>query len=210
MFKPENLRLVCSKSGKMHGFQTEDMFDRCFFPFASDDISIVMLDSWTGFIKTDLLDVEIKYGREVQITTIPPGATSVAQPLDVGWNYYLKEMQRKMTEKIILSELAFPVYIRDNIVKLMSIIFNQLCSPRFTEMVKYAWFKSGYLKERPGYFQNPSSFVLDSVFTTCAKSGCVKHSFMRCAWCTENLCFTHVFKTTEFHLCKNYVPLTNK
>jgi len=207
MFKPKNLRLVCSKSGKMHGFQTEDMFDHCFLPFAADDISVVMLDSWTGFIKTDLLDVEVKYGKEVEICTIPPGATAVAQPLDVGWNYYLKEMQRKMTEKIILAELDFPVYIRDNIVKLTSIVFHQLCSPRFTEMVKYAWFKAGYLKERPGYFQNPSSFVLDSVFKICEKSGCNKHSFMRCAWCAQYLCFTHIFKSTDFHLCDNYVPL---
>jgi len=37
--------------------------------------------------------------------------------------------------------------IRNNIIKLQSLVHNQLSSPRYKDFLKYSWYKSGYIKE---------------------------------------------------------------
>jgi len=205
LFRPPNLHIICSKSGKQHAFQVEDMLDACFFPEIQSGAHL-LLDQWTGFKKLDTEDLEVKWGKEVELAGIPAGCTSLIQPLDVSWNFYFKEMQRKLTEKIIIEDIDFKVSDRNNTIKLVSFVFHQMGSPRYENLVKYAWYKSGYTTERPGYFANPSSFALSCTYRICESTNCKNSSFLRCSWCAKHLCFHHLFLAC-FHLCSNFVEI---
>ncbi|XP_076235658.1 uncharacterized protein LOC143180031 [Calliopsis andreniformis] len=43
-------------------------------------------------------------------------------------------------------------------MKLQSLTHNQLSSPRFHNMFKHSWFKSGYLENRPDRYENPVDY----------------------------------------------------
>ncbi|KYN38130.1 hypothetical protein ALC56_07530 [Trachymyrmex septentrionalis] len=62
----------------------------------------------------------------------------------------------------IISDLT-----RNNIIKLQSLIHNQLSSPRYHNLIKYSWFKSDYINQRPEKFENPVEFSFDKNSTTC-------------------------------------------
>ncbi len=45
---------------------------------------------------------------------------------------------------VILDDIQINLHHRDNIVKLQSLILNQLQSPKFKDWIKYSWQKAGY------------------------------------------------------------------
>ena len=92
---------------------------------------------------------------------------------------------------------------RNNIIKMQSLVHNQLSSPRFHNTFKYSWFKSGYLTDRPPEFHNPVEFC----FNTTTDPVCSYQDnigIITCGWCKQQLCLNHYF--TEYHYCKNYKP----
>ncbi|EZA58475.1 hypothetical protein X777_01174, partial [Ooceraea biroi] len=74
-----------------------------------------------------------------------------------------------------------------------------LSSPRFHNLFKYAWFKSGYIEERPPHFENPQ-FKIELCFSgkdiqeipRC--SICGAPSIIRCSWCKKYFCMQHFFE----------------
>lgn len=94
------------------------------------------------------------------------------------------------------------LHLRNNIIKLQSLVHNQFSSPRYINFFKYSWFKSGYIDKRPDTFENPVDFSYgDSCKTHCDL--CRNIAIIRCSWCKKSLCFKHFFE--EYHYCKNYV-----
>ena len=66
--------------------------------------------------------------------------TIIRRFLDNGKNY-LKKLSRKITDKITLHKINLSIYQRDNIIKMQSLIHNQLSSPRYKNL--FSWYKSG-------------------------------------------------------------------
>jgi hypothetical protein len=84
-----------------------------------------------------------------------------------------------------------------------SLIHNQLSSPSFHGMIKYSWFKSGYITENPGKFQNVIQVCFKFSERVCFQD-CSQYSegvFIICSWCKFPLCFTHILK--NYHYCSN-------
>ena len=67
---------------------------------------------------------------------------------------------------------------RNNIIKLHWLIHNQLSSPRFGKMIKYSWYKSGYLSEHPGKFENTNDICFTLNEQTC---------YQDCSQCSEGV-----------------------
>ncbi|KYN31568.1 hypothetical protein ALC56_14066 [Trachymyrmex septentrionalis] len=98
----------------------------------------------------------------------------------------------KMTSdhfKMWLEEAYFPnsgsnnvlfIDSRNNLIKLQSLIHNQLSSPRYHNLFKYSWFKSGYTNERPEEFKNPVKFSFDKS-STCDIKGCNNIAVVKCS-----------------------------
>ena len=84
-------------------------------------------------------------GKNVIPMIIPKGTTGKVQPLDVYGFCIWKTYVRHFSDSVILLDYDLNLHIRNNIMKLQSLVHNQLII--FT---KYSWFKSGYVGEKPG------------------------------------------------------------
>lgn len=162
--------------------------------------SVLLLDSWSGHcsdIEKDFTD------KEVDIKKIPGGTTGKIQPLDVYGFRIWKNFVRHFSDTVILLNYDINLHLRNNIIKLQSLVHNQLSSPRYIDLFKYSWYKSGYIDGRPDEFENPVSFSFgDSCETNCEIEGCKNVAIIRCGWCKKSLCFKHFFD--DYHYCKRY------
>ena len=88
---------------------------------------------------------------------------------------------------------------RNNVIKLQCLIHNQLSSPKYHDVFAYAWYKSGYIIEKPNQFENPVDFAFSQqdFIHPPRCSICGNYAIIRCAWCNQYLCFQHFFE--EFH-----------
>lgn len=59
---------------------------------------------------------------------------------------------------VILHNLDINLSQRNNVLELQSLVFDQFSSPRYKNLFQYSWFKSGYISDRPGSFDNPVKF----------------------------------------------------
>lgn len=199
LFSPKNVKIEASSSGKLTSQIFKDWFVNVFLPNTNSE-SMLLLDSWTGHCP-EALKQGMPANKLVNILTIPKKTTGIIQPLDVYGFRFWKGMAKSFSDLVILSGYDVELRLRNNIIKLQSIIHNQLCAPRFQNLFKYAWFKSGYINERPEKTDHPVSFVFvrqsATVMPTCVN--CETLADFRCSWCTQHFCFQHFFIEFHFH-----------
>ena len=130
----------------------------------------------------------------IVIKRIPKHATGLIQPLDVLCFWQYKALARKVSDLILLGNVDFPLYVRNNIILFQSLLFSTITSPRFKEMFKEGWYKAGYIDTHPAKYQTPVEYCFPMEIHTCAQEDCSRLYFIRCSWCTEYFCFEHFFK----------------
>ena len=201
LFRPVNIYLEASKSGKLTSQHFQTWFSEVYLPNTGSK-SMLLLDSWTGHCPSQLEQL-IPQDKEVQFFTIPKKTTGIIQPLDVYGFRIWKNFVRVFSDNVILLEQNVNLHSRNEVIKLQSLTHNQLSSPRFKDLFKYAWFKSGYVETRPNEFVNPVDFCYFRSEKHVPKcSICGMAAFMRCAWCGKYFCFKHFYE--EYHYCTNY------
>lgn len=139
---------------------------------------------------------------QVMIVQIPPGATGLVQPLDVYAFRIWKNYIRHVEDFIILNNIDLSLSQRNNALKLVALTHDQLKSPRYVSMFRYAWFKAGLLTERPEKFVNPVVFAFRDNDILC--DTCEGIRMARCSWCKKALCVKHFY--VDVHMCEKYVP----
>ncbi|EFN80191.1 hypothetical protein EAI_10381, partial [Harpegnathos saltator] len=135
LFKSENVLVKASNSGKLTSSLVRSWFQEVFLP-ASNEKSILLLDSWTVTATKEYLKIE----------TIPAGTTGRIQSLDVFFFRPWKNFLRHFSDTVILYKYNINLHLRNNIIKIQSLIHNQSSPPRFSNLISYAWYKSGYLE----------------------------------------------------------------
>jgi hypothetical protein len=203
LFKPENVHLLASASGKMGKKEMIVYWQDVFFPVVAGQNVTMLLDSWPSFKDRQAIDSVKPVDVSLDILTIPPGGTPIAQPLDVYGFRVWKQFGRKIQDYVVLKQHDVVLYQRNNIIKLQSLIYHQLRSERFNGMFKYAWHKSGYIDEKPA-FVSPLDFCFDVLKAGLDCDYCEEKRFLTCSWCKQNICFAHFF--TSFHVCNVYDP----
>ena len=125
--------------------------------------------------------------------------TGMIQPLDVYGFRIWKNFVRKFSDLVLLFNYDVQLNARNNVIKLQSLIHNQLSSPKYHDVFAYAWYKSGYIVEKPNQFENPVDFAFSQqdFIHPPRCSICGNYAIIRCAWCNQYLCFQHFFE--EFH-----------
>ena len=199
IFKATNIKIIPSTSGKVTKEILKNWFKEIYFPNVPDR-SLLFVDSWSTYKDAKIIKDSTPDKKHVQIRFIPPGTTKYVQPLDVMFFRQWKNFARKITDKIILHEIDINIYQRNNIIKMQSLIHNQFSSPRYKNLIKYAWHKSGYIN-RPEKFDDPTtfSFNLFDEIISCKFTKCMDVGFMKCSWCCKILCFNHFF--VQYHFC---------
>jgi hypothetical protein len=100
---------------------------------------------------------------------------------------------------MLLDQYDFKLHDRNNIIKMHSLIYNQLQAPIFEPMIRYSWYVCGYVTERAGKFLNANEILFDFSITTCDVSFCQNGSFIKCSHCREVLCFHCFFIAFHTH-----------
>lgn len=200
LFKAPNIYLEASKSGKLSSELLQTWIQDVFLPNCGET-AVLLLDSWTGQCEHTVRQV-IPKEKNFRLMTIPKGTTGQIQPLDVFGFRFWKNFVRKISDGVILFGSNINLHERNNIIKLQSITHNQLSSPRFKNVFKYAWYRSGYLNEEIPRFENPVTYCFQIVEDPICEI-CENIAIIKCAWCKTLLCLMHLF--IEYHYCSRYV-----
>jgi len=197
---PENIYLVCSKSGKLDKGIMKRWLNDCVSPIASNHERIVLIyDSWTGQTDSSLYDNVPNLAKRFQI---PAKTTSFTQPLDVYFFRQYKVLRRKLADRVQLDGLEINLHSRDNVIKMHSLIYNQLQSALFQPMLKYSWYACKYTNERAGRFLNVNELLFDMSCLDCDEISCQEFAFIRCSHCRSHLCIKHFFVSFHYHQFK--------
>jgi len=192
-----------STSGKLTSDLAAQWYKDIYLPIVNKQ-SILCLDSWTGQTRKKFDSVNTN-GKDVKILTIPAGTTGMIQPLDVYGFRFWKNFVKHFSDSIILYNYDVNLHLRNNVLKIQSLTHNQFSSPRFINLFKYSWYKSGYISEKPPKCETPVTYCFKNCDTTCEY--CDDNAFFRCAWCTNFMCFKHFFdpkNENSPHYCKNH------
>lgn len=193
---PSNIMSYASGSANMKKEDQKIMLTNVFWPSVStlyEEPMLLLLDSWSANTDEVLIKSTIPESiSEFEWHLIPPGCTGLIQPLDVYFFRPYKAFVKFVTDAIIATE-EFNIWHRDNFIRLQSFTHYQFSSPMFRNMIKYAWYKSGYLDEEPEPFRTPMQYCCDTVGSeVCSSDQCSAFSFMRCAHCNNTFCLNHL------------------
>lgn len=173
-----------------------------YFPNVGKE-SVLLIDSWSGHCPSALL--EVPSNKKISIEIIPEGSSGNIQPLDVFGFRVWKNFVKHFSDNVMLMDEDLNLHLRNNIIKLQSLTHNQFSSPRYRNLFRYAWYKSGYVTDKPDKFENPVQFGFgDSCDTQCEIEGCNNIAIIRCSWCKKSLCLKHFFE--DYHYCSTYNP----
>jgi len=202
IFKENNIFVMASTSGKLTSHHFEIWIKEVFFPNVEPK-SVLLLDSWTGQCPDIIQRNKPDFIDNINLLTIPAGATGKIQPLDVFGFRLWKNFVRHFSDTIMLLDLDVKLHSRNNILKLQSLTHNQFSSSRFRNLFKYVWYKSDYLEKKPEEFDTPVDFCFKTnLKPTC--DICGEIAVISCAWCKKSLCINHFFH--DHHLCNRYQP----
>ena len=87
------------------------------------------------------------------------------------------------------------------IMKLHSVIYNQLPAEAYKQMLRYKWQNAGYDIGEP--VDNFTSLI-DMKFSTniiqCSVMACDHLAFLNCEFCSHSYCFEHFIESPHLHL----------
>lgn len=187
-----NLHVYWSKSGLMASEIAKQWMEEVFLNIVEDD-SVLIIDAWNGY--NQMMDMQQIKNKKLKIIQLPPGTTSVLQPADVYFNRPFKDFIRKVCTKIRWQHNDFIISQRSNLLSILDMIWYHCKAPRFTNFLKYAWFRAGYTEEHPPEFDTPAQFCLNfNGYVKCEEDNCINFCFLRCAYCGIHFCFHHVLQ----------------
>jgi len=196
---PNNLVVVCSKSGKLTKEHVKTWLKDCLSPHMTQK-SLLLTDSWSGQTDDFLKDSILPEKREfLESITIPAGTTGICQPLDVYFFRQYKGFVRRIYDEIMLEFEEVQVYNRLFFFLIHSLVHNQLTAEIFRPMLQYAWFKSGYSVPDPGKFKNVNEVCFNKKEISANCVNCENLAFMECAHCNKLLCLKHFLEKVCFH-----------
>jgi hypothetical protein len=198
LFQPSNVVITCSKSGKLTSSLVRYWCEKCLAP-AVDKKCLLLSDSYSG--QNDPKIYQNIPSKSIQRIMIPKNTTCDIQPLDRYFNRQMKIFIKRLYHHVALEQIDINLWERNNIIKLISLVHNQLSSPTFNKMIQYSWYCSGYSKVNPSPFQNVLEvcFPRTASIEQCGKKTCIETSFITCAICSKKLCFDHFFVEYHFH-----------
>jgi hypothetical protein len=137
--KFKNIQITCSKTGKMNNNLinewSKSLIDYCsqIKQNSQQKLNVLLLlDSFSGHWNTGFHVSNSDSTVEIHREKIPPGTTGGAQPIDTYFNHDLKYFSKTFTERLMIDEIEIDIKDRSTIIRMFSLLWNQLSSPEFT------------------------------------------------------------------------------
>ncbi|ULU02073.1 hypothetical protein L5515_004805 [Caenorhabditis briggsae] len=158
------------------------------------------LNSWNSWKDTAAIDSVTPSSHKLKLLTIPAGCTGRIQPCAVGIFGSFKKVVKTLTNYAQLTNSNYKFQTRDETLKLLSLVWRQLCSPKLEKWARYAWVAAGYDVPRPASFETPAQLLFPrGVAGDCTMHGCSSTSFVKCLYCEKLFCFEHF--VIDHHNC---------
>ncbi len=126
---------------------------------------------------------------------IPKNITCDIQPLERYFNRQMKIFIKRLYHHVAIEQIDINLWERNNIIKLISLVHNQLSSPAFKKMIQYSWFCSGSTNFNPSPFQNVLQVCFPQIASIeqCQEKNVLKQSSLTVLFVQKKLCFQHFF-----------------
>ncbi len=197
----KNVNVCCSKSGKMSNRLINEWIVCLTDEFENIDCPtkvLLLLDSYKAHWNKNFDSSYDNWKFIIDKKRIPKETTSIAQPLDTYFNHELKFFVRKFNDRIRLDEIDINIKNRVTIIKLFSLIWDQISSIKFNNMIRYAWKSSEYIHEN-FEFKGVREICFESDSNDCDITDCDDCFFICCSHCHKNLCLNHFFHSYHVH-----------
>ena len=169
-------------SGKLTTSLAEYWTDNCFLPLLGAKRSLLP-DSYPGQNRRELDQPESCDGIKVTSLPIPQNTTDELQPLDSYFNRQIKTFLKVCYHRVALDELDIHLHKRNNIIRLVSPMHNQLGADVFTPVIEYARSSSDLPREDPSSFVsvNQVCFASSGAHVQCEGKDCDECVYINCA-----------------------------
>lgn len=209
-----NVEIYASKSGKLTSSRMERWYtgtlndaieaiqNRSMIESQDEPAVLILADSLSGHSKASQQRDLLKMGAKMM--RIPPQTTDRLQPLDVNFNRQLKIFYNRIMEESFYQDRLAASTSREGVINVHSLLHNQLSSPKYRDMIKYAWkntdlnFNNAEFEHFPSRMVNQINFDFDQA-AKCETRGFSEHAFVKCAHCGKLLCFHHFLERECFH-----------
>ena len=124
--------------------QMLDWFSSCVLVPSTPSKIVLLVDSWPAFKDHAAIAALVPPGKELEVHNIPAGATSFIQPLDVYFFRPFKAVVKRITSHVLAHDIPFVVHQRDNILKVISLVYWTFCAPYFRPFLQYPWKAARY------------------------------------------------------------------
>lgn len=186
----ENLQVYWSTSGKMGKDIAKDWMENVFLKHVAPN-SLLILDSWNGY--KEMMQMPEIQAKKLKIVTLPAKTTGRLQPADVYFNRPFKSLFRRICNKVRWRHNNFILSQRANLLSILDMLYYQCKAPRFQNLLKYAWYRAGFLKKHPDEFKTPIQYCLKfRGYMKCEAEACRNLCFFRCAYCGTHYCFKDI------------------
>ncbi len=137
-----------------------------------------MLDSWAGQWREDIWEVLSLPSFSIKRLKIPKCTTPEGQPLDVGYNKFLKYFIKRIKGFMDIEEINIDISSRKSVIKLYSLAYDELNSIQFQPLIRNAWLKAGNDVYNIEIYQNVRDIYFNNVIDFCLNEGCINDAFI--------------------------------
>jgi hypothetical protein len=198
VFSPSNVMLTCSESGKLNKSLIEYWIQEVLDNVTTTRF-LLLVDQWSSQTDVSVYERKLTKGQSCNLFVIPRKTTSTIQPCDTYFFRQWKELAKRIYHRVAIDELDVDLRSRDSIIRLQSLVHNQLISTIFIPMISYAWSVCGYIPKQYPTFSNVIEVCFSFETSRCSYSNCDESAFICCSHCRKTLCFTHFFIMYHFH-----------
>ena len=121
LFKPDNVVVTCSSSGKLTSSLVTYWRDNCLLPSIPSKC-LLLSDTWSAQSDPKLYEKSMCDRKDIVRLEIPWKTTSDLQPLDTFFNRQIKNFIKKVHQRVALDEIDVHMSDRNNIIKLVSLL----------------------------------------------------------------------------------------
>jgi hypothetical protein len=198
IYQASNIHVTCSKSGKLTKTHIQYWAENVLSSCISEDC-LLLIDSWSGQTDPSIYDDISTENITCKQMQIPPKTTGDIQPLDRYFFRQWKYLKQKIYDRVAIDQMDIDICSRNCILKMHSLIHNQFAAQRFSPLIKYAWYSSGYMSKDPGHFDSVHDVCFSFDEDICSRPACNDFSFICCSHCRHILCFNHFFIEDHKH-----------
>ncbi|EGT56870.1 hypothetical protein CAEBREN_17412 [Caenorhabditis brenneri] len=180
------LYVTHSYSGFMSSKLACEWMLKVFLPAAPNN-SVLLLDSWNGFIQMSKLP-EVRR-KNIEICVFPKKTTGELQPLDISFNRQFKNFVHKLESQIRYKAKHINISKRETKLKILEFAMDQFAAPRFNGLICRGFCKLGVNRTPQSYYENPDQYCFKpSATSKTLCQTCRKLAFCKCGWCAKTYC----------------------